>query len=167
MGTCLDNSIEGAPLVSWAIFEELFLGCFFPQELREAKVREFLTLKKESISMHEGIRAKSFSFSPPDIAAPRRATLGTGGGVNHLYAITVTTHILEQTRLQFLGVGSVTHGHNPRTVGGHTVGLTVDQAPSNPAQVTTNGSPAQIVSASTVRRCRLSITPTVVKSGVF
>ncbi|KAK4729899.1 hypothetical protein R3W88_022887 [Solanum pinnatisectum] len=29
------------------------MGCFFPSELREANVREFLILKKESISVHE------------------------------------------------------------------------------------------------------------------
>ncbi|KAK4726963.1 hypothetical protein R3W88_031880 [Solanum pinnatisectum] len=29
------------------------MGRFFPRELREAKVREFLTLKQESMSVHE------------------------------------------------------------------------------------------------------------------
>jgi len=38
------NRDKGAPLISWALFEEAFLGHFFPRELREAKVREFLTL---------------------------------------------------------------------------------------------------------------------------
>ncbi|KAG5572874.1 hypothetical protein H5410_062640 [Solanum commersonii] len=33
--------------------KEGFLGRFFPHELREAKVREFLTLKHESMSVHE------------------------------------------------------------------------------------------------------------------
>ena len=37
--------VENAPHASWACFEEAFLGHFFPRELREAKVREFLTLK--------------------------------------------------------------------------------------------------------------------------
>ncbi|WMV34377.1 hypothetical protein MTR67_027764 [Solanum verrucosum] len=32
---------EDAPPASWACFEEAFLGRFFPQELKEAKVREF------------------------------------------------------------------------------------------------------------------------------
>ncbi|KAH0765295.1 hypothetical protein KY285_001166 [Solanum tuberosum] len=47
------NRAEGAPLVSWALFEEAFLGHFFPRELREAKVQEFLTLKEESMSVNE------------------------------------------------------------------------------------------------------------------
>ncbi|KAH0665107.1 hypothetical protein KY285_026313 [Solanum tuberosum] len=29
---------KGAPILSWATFEEVFLGCFFPHELREAKM---------------------------------------------------------------------------------------------------------------------------------
>lgn len=37
---------EGAPFLSWDMFEEAFRGSFFPQELREAKVRDFLTLKQ-------------------------------------------------------------------------------------------------------------------------
>ncbi|XP_049363602.1 uncharacterized protein LOC125828327 [Solanum verrucosum] len=39
--------------MSWVVFKRAFVGRFFPRELREAKVREFLTLKKESISLHE------------------------------------------------------------------------------------------------------------------
>ncbi|XP_049391600.1 uncharacterized protein LOC125856045 [Solanum stenotomum] len=31
---------EGAPILSWAMFEEDFLGCFFLYELRETKVEE-------------------------------------------------------------------------------------------------------------------------------
>ena len=38
---------EDAPPASWACFEEAFLGRFFPRELKEAKVRKFLTLKQE------------------------------------------------------------------------------------------------------------------------
>ena len=44
---------EGAPTASWAWFEEAFLGHFFPQELREAKVHKFLTLKYDILSFHE------------------------------------------------------------------------------------------------------------------
>lgn len=44
---------EGAPLESWDCFEEAFLGHFFPRELKEAKVREFLTLKQDSLSVHD------------------------------------------------------------------------------------------------------------------
>ncbi|KAK4718262.1 hypothetical protein R3W88_016600 [Solanum pinnatisectum] len=48
-----NNRAKGAPLVSWALFKEAILGCFFPRELREAKVQEFLTLKQESMSVHK------------------------------------------------------------------------------------------------------------------
>ena len=44
---------ENAPHSSWACFEKAFLGRLFPQEWKEAKVREFLTLKKDSLSVHE------------------------------------------------------------------------------------------------------------------
>ncbi|KAG5571007.1 hypothetical protein H5410_060773 [Solanum commersonii] len=37
---------------------------------------------------NRGTRAQSSSVAPPDKGAPRGATLGTGGGINHLYAIT-------------------------------------------------------------------------------
>ncbi|KAH0781998.1 hypothetical protein KY290_001596 [Solanum tuberosum] len=44
---------EDALILSWAVFESSFLGSFFPCELREAKVWEFLTLKQVSLSVHE------------------------------------------------------------------------------------------------------------------
>ncbi|WMV32495.1 hypothetical protein MTR67_025880 [Solanum verrucosum] len=44
---------EGAPIVSWAVFESAFMGRFFPRELREAKVKKYLTLNQESMSVHE------------------------------------------------------------------------------------------------------------------
>lgn len=44
---------KGTPIVSWDVFESAFMGCFFSHELREAKVRKFLTLKQESLSVHE------------------------------------------------------------------------------------------------------------------
>jgi len=39
--------------VNWAIFKSDFLGRFLPCELREAKVREFLNVKQESMSVHK------------------------------------------------------------------------------------------------------------------
>lgn len=36
---------EDAPMLTWAMFEEAFLGCFFPNKRSEAKVRELLNLK--------------------------------------------------------------------------------------------------------------------------
>ncbi|MDD0156946.1 hypothetical protein PSY55_23685, partial [Shigella flexneri] len=45
----MKGRVEGSPIVSWSMFEEVFMRRFFPLELREAKVREFLTLKHESL----------------------------------------------------------------------------------------------------------------------
>ena len=48
-----DGRAENAPHPSWAFFEEAFLGRFFPSKLKEAKVRELLTLKQDSMSVQE------------------------------------------------------------------------------------------------------------------
>lgn len=48
-----DGTDEDAPQPSCACFKEIFLGCFFPRELKEAKVSQFLTVKKDSLSVHE------------------------------------------------------------------------------------------------------------------
>ena len=48
-----DGRVEDSPHLSWACFEEAFLKRFFPRKLKESKVREFLTLKQNSISVHE------------------------------------------------------------------------------------------------------------------
>jgi len=54
---------EDAPPASWACFEEAFLGRFFPRELKEAKVWEFLTLKQDSLSVHEyGLKFTQLSW---------------------------------------------------------------------------------------------------------
>ena len=47
-----EGKAEDAPHPSWDCFEEAFLRRFFPRELKEAKVREFFTLKQDSISVH-------------------------------------------------------------------------------------------------------------------
>ncbi|WMV29198.1 hypothetical protein MTR67_022583 [Solanum verrucosum] len=44
--------------------------------------------KNKQGSGNGGNRAQSSSVAPPDRAAPIRVTSGTGGGSNHLYAIT-------------------------------------------------------------------------------
>lgn len=38
-----EGRVEDATRASWACFEEAFLGCFFPRELKKAKVREVVT----------------------------------------------------------------------------------------------------------------------------
>ena len=64
---------EDAPPASWACFEEAFLGHFFPRELKEAKVREFLTLKQESLSVHEySLKFTQLSRYAPEMVADMR-----------------------------------------------------------------------------------------------
>ncbi|KAH0710411.1 hypothetical protein KY284_011838 [Solanum tuberosum] len=67
---------EDAPPASWACFEEAFLGCFFPRELKEAKVREFLTLKQDSLSVHEyGLKFTQLSRYTPEMVADMRGMM--------------------------------------------------------------------------------------------
>jgi len=70
------NRAEDAPPASWAYFEEAFLGGFFPQALKEAKVREFLTLKKDSLSVHEyGLKFTQLSRYAPEMVADMRSRM--------------------------------------------------------------------------------------------
>ncbi|KAK4729912.1 hypothetical protein R3W88_022900 [Solanum pinnatisectum] len=70
------NQAEGAPHVSWACFEEAFLGRFFPRELREAKVREFLTLKQDSLSVHEySLKFTQLFHYAPEMVADMRSRM--------------------------------------------------------------------------------------------
>ncbi|XP_049394787.1 uncharacterized protein LOC125859106 [Solanum stenotomum] len=78
--TWFDQWKEGrskdAPPASWACFEETFFGCFFPRELKEAKVREFLTLKQESLSVHEyGLKFTQLSCYAPEMVADMRSKM--------------------------------------------------------------------------------------------
>ncbi|KAH0657055.1 hypothetical protein KY285_031937 [Solanum tuberosum] len=67
---------EDAPPASWACFEEAFLGCFFPCELKEAKVREFLTLKQGSLSVHEyGLKFTQLSRYAPEMVKDMRSRM--------------------------------------------------------------------------------------------
>ncbi|WMV42214.1 hypothetical protein MTR67_035599, partial [Solanum verrucosum] len=60
--------VEGALIVSLAVFEENFLGCFFHREVREAMVRNFLNLKYEFMSVHEyNLKITQLSRYSPEI----------------------------------------------------------------------------------------------------
>ncbi|KAH0714755.1 hypothetical protein KY284_007660 [Solanum tuberosum] len=80
------NRAEGVPLIIWALFEEAFLGCFFPCALREAKVREFLTLKQESLSVHEySLKFTQLSCYAPEMVADMRGRMSLFvAGLSHL-----------------------------------------------------------------------------------
>ncbi|KAK4721628.1 hypothetical protein R3W88_011861 [Solanum pinnatisectum] len=67
---------DEAPPASWACFEEAFLGHFFPRELREAKVREFLTFKQDSLSVHEyGLKFTRLSRYASGMVADMRSRM--------------------------------------------------------------------------------------------
>ncbi|WMV29199.1 hypothetical protein MTR67_022584 [Solanum verrucosum] len=67
---------EGALVVSWTIFESAFLRRFFPRELREANVREFLNMKQESMSVHEyNLMLTQLSLYDPEIVADMRSKI--------------------------------------------------------------------------------------------
>lgn len=40
------NTVERALHLTWVLFEDSFLGCFFPRTMREAKIIEFLSETK-------------------------------------------------------------------------------------------------------------------------
>ena len=55
--TCFDQWKEGryedAPPANWACLKVAFLGHFFPRELKDAKVQEFLAMNQDSLIVHE------------------------------------------------------------------------------------------------------------------
>ncbi|KAH0728063.1 hypothetical protein KY284_003928 [Solanum tuberosum] len=68
--------VDDAPPASWVCFEEAFLGSFFPRELKEAKVRKFLTLKQDSLSVHEyGLKFTQLSRYAPEMVANMRGRM--------------------------------------------------------------------------------------------
>lgn len=44
---------EGAVILTWTVFDEAFFRNFFPRELREDKVKEFLNLKQGSMTVQD------------------------------------------------------------------------------------------------------------------
>ena len=47
-----NRPLRGGPL-TWEIFKKAFLDRFFPREMREAKVVEFIKIRQGGISVHE------------------------------------------------------------------------------------------------------------------
>ena len=41
----------GGVLITWELFKTAFLAIFFPREMREAKVEEFINLKQGSMTV--------------------------------------------------------------------------------------------------------------------
>ncbi|KAH0652537.1 hypothetical protein KY289_030215 [Solanum tuberosum] len=68
------NRAEDAPIVSWVVFESAFM--FFPRELQEAKIREFLTLNPESMSVHEySLKFTKLSRYAPEMIADMKSRM--------------------------------------------------------------------------------------------
>lgn len=55
-------------MLSWSCLKKDFLGCFFPQDMKEEKVQEFLTKKQDSLSVHEyGLKFTQLSRYAPQM----------------------------------------------------------------------------------------------------
>ena len=48
-----DSCVQGGELVTWELFKTAFLEIFFPKEMREAKVEEFINLKQGFMTVRE------------------------------------------------------------------------------------------------------------------
>ncbi|KAH0715889.1 hypothetical protein KY284_008794 [Solanum tuberosum] len=71
-----EGRAEDAPPANRACFEEAFLGSFFPRKLKEAKVREFFTLKQDFLSVHEyGLKFTQLSWYAPEMVADMRSRM--------------------------------------------------------------------------------------------
>ena len=70
---CRDNrTLKGGP-VTWEIFKAAFLDRFFPREMREEKVTEFINLHQGGRSIHEYPLefVKLFKYAPSLDSDPR------------------------------------------------------------------------------------------------
>lgn len=68
--------VKGAPIVSWDVFEDVSMGHFFLPELRKTKVREFLTLKQEPMSVHEyNLKFTQLFHHAPEMVADMRSMM--------------------------------------------------------------------------------------------
>nr|AAT39945.1 Putative polyprotein, identical [Solanum demissum] len=70
------NRAEDAPVVTWVVFESALMGHFFPRELREAKIKEFLTFNPKSISVHKySLKFTQLSRYAPEMVADMRSRM--------------------------------------------------------------------------------------------
>ena len=54
----VDRSLKGGP-VTWEVFKKAFLDRFFPRDMRENKLVEFINLRHAGMGFHEN----SFKFT--------------------------------------------------------------------------------------------------------
>ena len=67
---------KGAPHPSWACFEEAFLGHFIHKEIEEEMVRDFFTLKQDSLCVHEyGLKFIKLSLYSPRMVKDMRSRM--------------------------------------------------------------------------------------------
>ena len=59
--------------MTWDIFKKAFLDRFFPRDIREAKVEEFINLRQRGISVHEYslIFTELYKYAPCLVSNPR------------------------------------------------------------------------------------------------
>ena len=71
---------EGRPIregpISWATFKMAFLDRFFPLELRERKVQDFINLRQRGMSVKKyGLKFTQLSKHAPTLVSDFRATM--------------------------------------------------------------------------------------------
>ncbi|XP_049358616.1 uncharacterized protein LOC125823265 [Solanum verrucosum] len=68
----INRPVEAGP-IDWEVFKEAFIDRFFPRELRDAKVEEFINLRKGSMSVQEyALKFTQLSkYAPSMVADPR------------------------------------------------------------------------------------------------
>ena len=78
-----DNRPSRGGSVTWEIFKKAFLDWFYPREMRESKVVEFISLPQGGISVHEySLRFTKLSkYAPFLLFDPRDEMNGFGMGV--------------------------------------------------------------------------------------
>ena len=60
------------------LLEEAILRCFFPRELKEAKIREFFTLKQDSLSVHDyGLKFSQLSCYALEMVKDMRSRMSS------------------------------------------------------------------------------------------
>ena len=67
---------EGVVPTTWQEFQDAFLDKFFPLEMREAKVEEFMNLRQGSMTFREYcLKFNQLAKYAPDLVADNRASM--------------------------------------------------------------------------------------------
>ncbi|XP_016570819.1 uncharacterized protein LOC107868662 [Capsicum annuum] len=71
-----NNKGENVASVTWQMFQDAFLDKFFPLELREAKIEEFINLRQGSMTIKEYcLKFNQFAKYSPDLISNARSSM--------------------------------------------------------------------------------------------